>query len=122
MKRIHKAWNFLPLLSLILIPFISIYYVVTLFIILWLVVFFIKKKFSKKIESLDINNIVTGISKKDEMEKLYKTLIKKVHPDKNLSKKILADEYTAKLNQHRYNHDELNKLANEIMEVFKPSI
>jgi hypothetical protein len=118
MKRIYKAWNILPLLSLTLIPFISVYYVVTLFIILWLLIFFIKKKFSKKVESLDIDNIVTGISKKDEMEKLYKTLIKKVHPDKNPSMKTIADEYTAKLNQHRYNHDELNKLANEIDQVF----
>lgn len=115
----NKIWNIIPFTALILIPFINIYYVISIFCFLWLCVFLFKKSFTKKLSSKEIENVALGIGKKNELEKLYKDLMKKVHPDKNSNRLELANEYSEKINNHRYNYDEMKKLAEDIEQIFK---
>ena len=90
-----------------------------LFFMTWVLLFLLKRNYSKKILSTEIDNIAKGIAKKNELEKLYKDLMKKVHPDKNSNRIELAKEYSEKINKHRYNYNEMNKLSKEIEQVFK---
>ncbi len=68
--------------------------------------------------SNEIENVAIGIGKKNELEKLYKDLIKKVHPDKNLDNLELSKEYSEKINKYRFNYSELKKLEADINKVF----
>ncbi len=115
----YKYWRVIPFTTLVLIPFIKIYYAGALFFTIWMLIFLIKRNYSKKISTTEIENIATGIGKKNELEKLYKNLMKKVHPDKNSNRLELAKEYAEKINIHRYNYNEMKKLSDEIEQVFK---
>lgn len=115
----YKYWRVIPFTTLVLIPFIKIYYTSALFFTTWMLIFLMKRNYSKKISSTEIENIAIGIGKKNELEKLYKDLIKKVHPDKNSNRSELAKEYSEKINNHRYNYNEMKKLSEEIEQVFK---
>jgi sensor histidine kinase YesM len=108
----------IPFSSLFLIFVLSIKYVVLIFTLLWFSSFIIIKFYSKKLSKKVIDDIATSISKKDELEKIYKELTKKVHPDKNLDRIELAEEYSRKINEHRYNYNELKKLEQEINSRF----
>ncbi len=114
----NSILRILPFAALILIPFIKIYYVIIIFFIIWLCIFLIKYYYSKKLSSKEIVNVATGIVKKNELERLYKDLIKKVHPDKNLNNLELSKDYSEKLNKYRFNFDELKKIEAEINELF----
>lgn len=114
----YKILGIIPFATLVLIPFIKIYYVIAIFFIAWLCIYFIKKNYSKKLSSNEIENVAIGIGKKNELEKLYKDLIKKVHPDKNPDNLELSKEYSEKINKYRFNFNELKKLEVEIMKVF----
>lgn len=82
-----------------------------------LLVAFKKGKFPKTEES-DYLNVVSGITHSSEMEKLYKKLIQKVHPDRNQERKEIAEEYATKLNNSRYNFNQLKALEAEITKIF----
>ena len=116
--KYYKILGVIPFVTLTLIPFIKIYYVVAIFFIAWLCIFLIKKNYTKKLSTKEIENVAKGISKKHELEKLYKDLIKKVHPDKNLNNLELSKEYSEKINKFRFNFDELKKLETEINKLF----
>lgn len=47
-------------------------------------------------------------------KKLYKELILKAHPDKNINNRELAEEYTRMINLNRYNYSYLLELNNRI--------
>jgi len=116
--KLNSLLRILPFTALILIPFIKIYYVIIVFFIIWLSVFLLKYYYSKKLSSKEILNVAAGIGQKNVLEKLYKDLIKKVHPDKNLNNIELSKDYSEKLNKYRFNFDELKKLEAEINELF----
>lgn len=70
-----------------------------------------------KIKTDDIHNIVNGISQKENLAALYKSLIKKVHPDKNPDNLELSKKYTALINNNRRNYRELLSLENKINSI-----
>ena len=73
---------------------------------------------NNKMDIADIENVALGIGKSDELEKLYKKLIKIVHEDKNMEKIDLAREYTQLLNQNRYNYNNLKSIEEKINRFF----
>lgn len=56
-------------------------------------------------------NIVQSIAK---AKALYKELIAKAHPDRNVSKAELAKILTEEINNNRYNYRELLKLKQRV--------
>ncbi len=108
----------LPFSVFITVDYLNIYIVFAIFLILWIIIPFIRGYFLKKINKDDVQNIAIGISKSSELEKLYKKLIVLVHPDKNLDKIDIAIEYTQLLNDNRYNYAQLKELEEKIKTTF----
>jgi hypothetical protein len=103
-----------------MIPNIIYSIIAGLFCILF-VFLFIKKRRRNKIkkENVDISNIVIGVTKKDEMEKLYKDLTKLIHPDKNPERLDISSRYMAMLNESRRDYHKLTSLKSEIESIFR---
>ena len=79
----------------------------------------LRVKNKEKVHSKDINNIIKGIGKKEDLAILYKSLVKRVHPDKNQDNLELAEKFTTLINKNRRNYQELLSLENEINLTFK---
>lgn len=78
-----------------------------------------KGKPKKQVQKEDVYNIVNGINQKENLAILYKSLLIKVHPDKNPGNIMLAEKYTTLINKHRRDFDKLNHLQKEIEDSFK---
>lgn len=89
-------------------------------LISFLVGFFLGRRSRKKIkiDAADIRNVASGINQKEKLTVLYKSLMKKIHPDRNPSKAELSKKYSMLVNEHRRNFDMMMTLEKEIDEVF----
>ena len=58
-------------------------------------------RFRRTIKRDESTNVVNGIAK---ARKLYKELIQKAHPDCHQDKKEIAEEFTQRINEKRYNY------------------
>ena len=125
MKVNYKKWlwRLIPFSVFIATPYINWYLILIIFLLVWFIIHFIKgffpkKSMNNKMDIADIENVALGIGKSDELEKLYKKLIKIVHEDKNMEKIDLAREYTQLLNQNRYNYNNLKSIEEKINRFF----
>ena len=73
---------------------------------------YLRKFFKRKTSKHEEMNVVNSIAK---AKKLYKELILMAHPAKHKDNAELAQSLTEKINNNRYNYDELLKLK-EIIE------
>lgn len=76
------------------------------------IIYYLKRIFKRKTLKHEEMNVVNSIAK---AKKLYKELILMAHPDKHKDNVELAQSLTEKINNYRYNYDELLKLK-EIIE------
>lgn len=77
--------------------------------------FFRKFFYVNKKDKVDVSNIITSINSSG---KLHKKLIVKIHPDKFMDEnlKLIAEEFTKKINENRSNYNELLAIEVEIKE------
>lgn len=116
--KIILILRIIPFFTLILIPFINVYYTLIFFVIIWFAAFFAKKQIIKAIPEKEIENIAQGITRKNELNRLYRELSFKVHPDRNHNNKDLAEKYSQLLNEHRYNYNKIKELEQVINKLF----
>ena len=70
-------------------------------------------RFRRTIKRDESTNVVNGIAK---ARKLYKELIQKAHPDCHQDKKEIAEEFTQRINENRFNYEALLLLEKEVEE------
>jgi len=73
----------------------------------------------RRVKNKDKAQVANVIKSMAHAKRLHRELIVLAHPDKNPSKRELAEELSELINHNRYNYDELLKLKKRVKDELK---